>query len=226
MKKYFLTGLVILLPLVLTILIVIFLVNVLTKPFIGMVEWMLKNATWAAPLYERPGMENLIHYVSQIFVLILLVGFCILLGMIARWFFFKSLIRMGDFILHRIPIVNKVYRTTQEIIKTIFGDRAKSFKTVVMVPFPLHGTYSIGLVAGDAPPKCKAGAKSDLLSVFVPTTPNPTSGYLIMVPREECIFVDMKVEEAIKFIISCGVVHHGNEEEEPEIPPEVDTSLS
>ncbi len=203
--------------------IVIFLVNILTKPFIGMVEWMLKHVNWAAPLYDRPGMENVIHIVSQVIVLFMLVGVCILLGMITRWFFFKWLIRFGDYILHRIPFVNRVYRTSQEIIKTIFSDRAKSFKTVVMVPFPLHGTYSLGLVSGDAPPKCKASAKADLLSVFVPTTPNPTSGYLIMVPREECIFVDMKVEEAVKFIISCGVVHHGNDQE-PELPPEPNTS--
>ncbi len=214
MRKYFLTGLVIFLPAALTVAILVFLVNLLTKPFLGIIEWMIANQDWAQRLYASPAAERFLHYASQIAVLVFLFLFCVCLGMITRWFFFKSLIRFGDFLLHKIPFVNKVYKTSQDIIKTIFADRTKSFKTVVMVPFPLEGVYSVGLVSGDSPPKCKTAAKADLISVFVPTTPNPTSGYLIMFPREKCIFVDMKVEEAVKFIISCGVLHNGSLEDE------------
>ena len=211
MKKYFATGLVVLLPVVLTIAILIFLINLLTGPFIGIIDGIIADKPWAQSLYQYPGARHIIHYGTQILILIFLFFFTVFLGMIGRWFFFKSFLKIGDYILHKIPLVNKVYKTTQDIIKTVFSAKDRSFKEVVMVPFPTSRTFCIGLVSGEAPPKCKAAAKSDLISVFVPTTPNPTSGYLLMFPREDCIFVDIKVEEAIKFIISCGVIHHGTE---------------
>ncbi|MGE3953721.1 MAG: DUF502 domain-containing protein [Parachlamydiales bacterium] len=209
MKKYFATGLVILLPVVLTITILIFLVNLLTGPFIGALESAISGSPWAQHLYQVPGAKTIIHYGAQILILVFFFFFTVFLGMLGRWFFFKWLLNLGDYLLHRIPLVNKVYKTTQDIIKTVFSAKDRSFKQVVMVPFPMAGTYCLGLVSGEAPPKCKASAKSDLISVFVATTPNPTSGFLMMYPREACIFVDVKVEEAVKFIISCGVIHHG-----------------
>lgn len=212
MRKYFVTGLVILLPVVLTIVILFFLINLLTKPFIGWVESLFAAQPWAQSFLEYPGAQTAVHYIAQILVLVALFFFTVLLGMFGRWFLFKSAIRVGDVLLHKIPFVNKVYKTSQDIIRTVFADKSKAFKQVVMVPFPEKGVYSMGLVSGDAPPMCKAGAKVDLVSVFVPTTPNPTSGYLVMYPREECVFLDMKVEEAIKFVISCGVIHHGSED--------------
>ena len=111
-----------------------------------------------------------------------------------------------DFILHKIPLVSKVYKTSQEVIKTIFMSNTNSFKQVVMVSFPLNGAYCIGMISNSAPKQCSDAAGDEMVSVFVPTTPNPTSGYLLMYRKKDVVYLDMKVEDAVKFIISCGVI--------------------
>ncbi|HEY4832412.1 MAG TPA: DUF502 domain-containing protein, partial [Waddliaceae bacterium] len=116
--------------------------------------------------------------------------------------------------LHRIPIIKTVYKATQQVIKTIFGSTSRSFKRVVMVKFPTEGSYCIGLISSQAPSVCEKTAGTPLLTVFVPTTPNPTSGFLMMYREEEVIYLDMKVEDAFKYIISCGVIA-SNEKELP-----------
>jgi uncharacterized membrane protein len=210
MKKHFATGLVILLPVVLTILIVVFLVDLLTGPFVGLVEHALSSSGWGQLFETIPGASRIIHYGAQIVILVAIFFSTVLLGMIGRWFFVRYLIQISDRLLHRIPIVNKVYRTSQEIIRTLFHSRAQSFKQVVMVPFPYPGIYSVGFISSDGPSRCKSAVKADLLSVFVPTTPNPTSGFLMLVPREKVIFIDMRVEDAVKYVISCGVIHEAS----------------
>ncbi len=206
MKKYFITGLVILLPLAVTIAIVVFIVNFLTKPFIGIVSGFLKDFGILNKGFFFLTQEQVVLYGSKLLILICLFLFTLLLGVIARWFFFKALITLSDKILHRIPLVNKVYKTTQEIIKTIFVTDKSSFKQVVMVPFPKPGTYVMGLVSRESPKVCSESSGSELYSVLVPTTPNPTTGFLLMYKKEEMIFLDLKPEHAIKYIVSCGVI--------------------
>jgi uncharacterized membrane protein len=94
----------------------------------------------------------------------------------------------------------------QEIIKALFGSDTLSFKQVVMVAFPHPGVYALGLVARDAPAVCSKPIGEELVSVLIPTTPNPTSGYLLMYKKRDLIFVDISPDEAIKFIVSCGVI--------------------
>lgn len=197
MKKYFITGLIILLPIAITVAILIFVVDFLTHPFVGLVSSALAK-------YKLP--PALIKFFSEIIILILLFLFISLLGAIARWFFVHGLLRIGDRILHRIPIVNTVYKTTQDIIRTIFAKDKNAFKHVAMVPFPSKGVYVLGLVSQDAPQMCNDAAGADMLTVLIPTTPNPTTGFLMMFKKEEVIYVDMKPEEAIKYIVSCGVI--------------------
>jgi uncharacterized membrane protein len=145
--------------------------------------------------------------------LALLFLFTCFLGFITRWFFINYLISVGDYFLHRIPLINSIYKTSQDVIKTIFASHTQSFKQVVLVPFPEEGVYCLGLVTRDAPPICNDLKKRELISVFVPTTPNPTSGYLLMFSKKDITFLDMRVEDAIKFIISCGVIHPEGEED-------------
>ena len=212
MKKYFITGLIILLPLAVTVAIVAFTVNFLTKPFMGLVAHLLSKYSIATKGFLVFTPEQVVRYSSQLIILVGLVFATFILGMIARWFFFKSLLSLSDSILHRIPLVNKVYKTSQEIIKTLFSSDKNSFKQVVMVPFPQTGIYAIGLVARDSPKECTAFAKADLISVLIPTTPNPTTGYLLMYKKEDVFYLQMKPEDAIKYIVSCGVItpedHH------------------
>ena len=206
MKKYFLTGLLILLPLVLTIAIVIFMVDFLTQPFIGVVTPLVKKFIPLnhSILFLHP--DEIIRYGSKVLILISLFVTTIFLGMVARWFFVKYLISIGDKILHKIPLVNKVYKTSQEIIKTLLVTDKDSFKQVVLVPFGNDSCYVLGLVSRDSPSSCKQACQKNLVSVLMPTAPNPTTGYLFLHEKEKLIYVDMKTEEAIKFIVSCGVV--------------------
>lgn len=206
MKKYIFTGLVILLPVAVTIAIVVFIVDFLTKPFIGIVTKFLSHMHIAERGFLFLSSEQVVRYTSQLIILVGLVLLTLILGIVTRWFLFNALIRLSDKILHHIPIVNKVYKTTQDIIKTLFASDKTSFKKVVMIPFPLKGVYSIGLVSRDAPETCNEAEGEKMVSVFVPTTPNPTTGFLLMFKEKDLIFVDMKTEEAIKYIVSCGVI--------------------
>ncbi len=206
MKKYFITGLVILLPVAVTCAVLIFIINLLTAPFIDLAASFLSHfhITNTGFLFFTP--QEVLQYGSQILILALIFAFTIFLGMIARWFFFTTLLKISDRILHRIPLVNTVYKTTQDIIRTLFVSDRESFKQVVIVPFPDENTYTLGLVARDAPEVCSRAAQDDLITVLVPTTPNPTTGFLLMCKRSDLTFVDMATEDAIKYVVSCGVI--------------------
>jgi uncharacterized membrane protein len=200
MKKYFVTGLIILLPLATTAALVFFIINFFTHPFVGFIEHFLEGYTWFKIYYRS------IHLLLQITLLFALFFFTVLLGFLARIVVFKSFLSLYDYVLHRIPFIKTVYKGSQQIINTIFGSSSQSFKQVVMVKFPSSGAYSIGFISSSAPSICTKRLNTPLMSVFVPTTPNPTSGFLMMFPEEEVLYLDMKVEDAFKYIISCGVI--------------------
>ncbi len=209
MKKYFVTGLVILLPLAVTIAIVVFIVNFLTGPFVNGASRFFDYYGWFGNGFLFLSSEQLIRYSSKILILLILFGFTLMLGMITRWFFIRGFFHLGDRILHRIPLVNTVYKTTQDIIKTLFVSDKNSFKQVVLLEFPRPGVYALGLIARDSPESCSSQVGRKLISVLVPTTPNPTTGFLLMVKQEDLLYVDMKPEDAIKYIVSCGVIIPG-----------------
>ncbi len=196
MKKYFLTGLVILLPIAVTVWALTFIVRFLTKPFMGLMTHFVKELPIAAS-------EHGIRIVSEILILITLVVFTFFLGLIARRFFFNRLIEIGDKMLYRIPLVNKVYKTSKELVSSLFASKKDSFKQVVLLHFPNKESYCIGLIASPSP---KIFSKDPLVSVFIPTTPNPTTGFLVMMPKEDLINLDMKAEEAFKYVVSCAMI--------------------
>ncbi|AAF38111.1 hypothetical protein CpB0527 [Chlamydia pneumoniae TW-183] len=202
MKKYFITGLVILLPLAITIAIVTMIMNFLTQPFVGLASEFFEKFSF----YTKH--RALLKFVLQIILLFGLFFATVLLGFLTRIMIFKSLLSIYDKILHRIPIIKTVYKAAQQVMTTIFGSKSGSFKQVVMVPFPNANVQCIGLVAGDAPTVCCTGEKEDdpLVTVFIPTTPNPTSGFLTLFRKSDIVFLDMKIEDAFKYIISCGVL--------------------
>lgn len=206
MKRNFLTGLVILVPIALTLIIVLLIVDLLTQPFMGMMESLLK----ALPFYEKGypffNSDYALRVWSRIAILISLFLAILLLGIFARWFIFKTLVNLGDKIIHRIPIINKLYKTLKEVTKVIFTSDTKTFKQVVMVPFPNHDTFCLGLLSRDAPNVYNDPTRKVLTAVFIPTTPNPTTGYLLQYPKEDIVPINMTVEEALKFIVSCGMV--------------------
>lgn len=206
MKKYFITGLVILLPVMLTLVVIIFIFNFLTAPFLEFTEATLGHYG----IFENGlfflSADQLQHYVSQILILFTLFFFTVFLGLFARWVFFHYLVRMWDYVLHRIPFVNGIYKAFQDVINTMFTSKTTAFKQVVMVRFPNPDTYTMGLITRDHIPGFEHLIGPNLLLVFVPTTPNPTSGFLTIFKKEDVVYLDMKVEDAFKYIISCGVI--------------------
>lgn len=206
MRRYFITGLVLLLPLALTIAIVVFVVNFFTNPFVGVVKGTLQQLGLFDKGFLFLSAEQVQLYFSRFIILLLLFGFTVLLGMLTRYVITNYFIRLGEYIFHRIPIVRSIYKTSKDVISTIFTDQTKSFKQVVLVPFPNADTYSMGLVTRDEIQDLTDKKKGNYIAVFVPTTPNPTSGFLMLFDPNDVIFLDMKVEEAFKYIISCGVI--------------------
>lgn len=209
LKKYFITGLVTLLPLTVTIFVLAMLVNFLTQPFLGIASDLFLWLGVPKKGFFFLSADKFVHLSSQVFVLVILLGSTILLGMVTRWFFITSLLKLSDSILHRIPVVNTVYKTTQDIIKTLFVSDKSSFKKVVLVPYPMPNVYMVGLVAREAPLPCSQAAQSQLWGVLIPTTPNPTTGFLLFYRKEDLLFLDIRPEDAIKLIVSCGVIHPG-----------------
>lgn len=197
MKKYFFTGLVTLLPLAVTVWFALFLVNFLTSPFIGIASEQLRSL-------HVP--SHLIRTVSQALILIGLFLLVVLLGMVARWFAFNFLLGLGDKILHRIPLINKLYKTSKELIQALFSGEKKSFQHVVLLHFPYESCFVLGLVAKESPQSCREHKDEESMTIYIPTTPNPTTGFLVMRRKADLIYLDMHPEEAIKYIVSCGVV--------------------
>ncbi len=206
MKKYLITGLVILLPLTLTVLIVSFIFNLLTEPFVGIVKEILEHYGLFENGFLFLKAEQVQKYFSQLIIILILFFTLVGLGWLARWFFVNYAIQFGENVLNKIPFISNVYRTCNEIIKTLFASRGDSFKQVVLVPFPSTGATAIGLVTNTAVPGVGPNQGEMLISVFVPTTPNPTSGFLLFYKQKDVVYLDMKVEEAFKYIISCGIM--------------------
>lgn len=194
------TGLVMLLPIALTFWIIGSLIGWLTQPFVGIAEKILSTVGLTGTPILFLSADKVLLCLSQLLVLVFLFFFIILIGAIGRHFFFRYLIRLGDAVIHKIPVISSVYKTSQELIQTILTTDNRAFKQVVLVPFPNSECLSIGLVTREGP------AAPHLIPVFVPTTPNPTSGYLIMFDRSTVTPLDMSVEEAFRYIISCGVL--------------------
>lgn len=200
MKKYIMTGLVMLLPLALTFWIVFTLVDWLTGPFLDMTQKILSTFGLASAPVLFFSAEQVLRYGSKIFVLVFLFLFISLIGMVGRYFLFRYALRAGDKLLHKIPVISSVYKTSQDLIQTVLTSDSKAFKQVVLVPFPSADCLTVGLVTKEGP------AGSNLVPVFIPTTPNPTSGYLILFDKSKVVFVSMSVEEAFRYVVSCGVL--------------------
>lgn len=138
-------------------------------------------------------------------LLILLAGIAIL-GALARNWLGRRLVGFGERLIVRVPLVGKVYTAVRQIAEALLGRKASYFSKVVVLEYPRKGLYTIGLVSATAEGEVQERTRGEVVNVFVPTTPNPTSGYLLLVPKEELTYLDMTVEEALKLIISGGIL--------------------
>lgn len=203
MKKHFLTGLAILLPAILTLVIVIFLVNLFTDPFINGIEGV-HNTFSLEPLNLTKSTGTLLKI--RFIILIFIFFFIILIGFLTQTLFMYSFISITDDLIKRIPFINKVYKALQDVIQTLFSSNGSSFKQVVLVPYPNENSLSIGFLTTDTISQSNDFRLKDKVPVFVPGTPNPTFGFILIFPRDQVVKINMKVEEAFKVLVSCGIM--------------------
>ena len=192
LKQIFLTGLAVTVPIGLTLYILFFLIDIM--------DGLLK----IIPLRYHPDTLLGIHIPGLgTIVTVILIFIC---GLITASYVGNRIVQSGEDLLYRIPFVRNIYQAIKRFSDTMVMDRRSSFKRVVLVEFPRKGLYTIGFVTGKPDLEFKKEPGDNYTSVFLPTTPNPTSGYLIIVPEDELVEVHMSVEEALTYIISVGIV--------------------
>jgi uncharacterized membrane protein len=192
LRKYIIAGLLVWLPFAATVVIIKLVVDLLDKTILLLPpEW--QPATVLG--FSIPG-----------FGIILAIAILLLTGMLAANLFGRKLVDFWEAILNRIPLVRSIYSAVKQISSTILDSRGKSFRKVVMLQYPRKGIWSIGFLTNENVGADVDGIDNELVAVFVPTTPNPTSGFIIMAPRADITELDMSVEEGFKFIISMGVI--------------------
>jgi len=197
LRNYFLTGLVIAAPLSITIYI--------TWGFINFVDDWIKP--WVPDAYNP---ETYLPFdVPGVGLVFVLVGLTVL-GALAANLFGRTLVDMGERVLGRMPVVRNLYSALKQIFETVVSQSNTSFREVGLIEYPRKGLYAIVFVSTDAKGeilhRLDDDDKSEIISVFLPTTPNPTSGFLLFLPRRDMIKLDMSVEEAAKLVISAGLV--------------------
>jgi uncharacterized membrane protein len=166
---------------------------------------LLSNSLLLLPPQYQPDFLLGIH-VPGIGVL-LTVMIIFFTGLLAANFVGKRLVDYGDAFVARIPLVNSIYTGVKQVTQTLFKPGGQSFRKVLLVEFPSPGIYSIAFQTGEGSKDIEKALEEDhLVSYFIPTTPNPTSGFLMMAPRSKVIELDMSVDQALKFVISLGVV--------------------
>lgn len=150
--------------------------------------------------------QQMLTPLYRILALILFVGFTTAIGWVTRLVVGKRMITATETIIGRVPLMNKTYGFMKEISQTLLSGRKTMFQRVVLVEFPRPGVYSIGFVTSETGGEAQAKTRETVINVFVPTTPNPTSGFLILVPRAQLIELEMTVAEGMKMVISGGAV--------------------
>lgn len=206
MKKYFITGLAVILPILLTLLIVQLLLKLLTAPFVGIIELIFNALTHAEWLPKALNSPDLIRVVSQILLLFLLFLSTVFVGFLGRLFLVNTLFQLGDRLIHAVPFANKIYKAVQDVIKNLMNQDTPSFSQVVQVPFPHERALVLGFITKEEEKVVEAHRSQTHVSVFVPGTPNPMMGFVLLVPADKVQRLDLTVEQAVKFIVSCGVI--------------------
>lgn len=191
LRRLLVTGLVLWVPLLITFFVVRFLIR-----FVDQILLLLPP-TW------RP--EALLGFNIPGLGIILAVGILLATGLFAANFMGRRLVELGDRIVTRIPLVSGIYSSSKQVAETLFGDSSTAFKRVLLVEYPRRGIWSMCFQTSEWVGEIQSRTKEDVVCVFLPTTPNPTSGFLLFVPKNELVPLDMPVDEGLRMIISLGV---------------------
>ncbi len=196
LRARFLTGLVVIAPVALTIWLIWTLIGWVDALVLPLIPYDLTPARYIG--YNLRGAG-----------LIVFLVFTILVGSVARGLIGRTLIRLAESLVNRMPVVRSIYSGVKQIAETIFAQSERSFETACLIQYPRKGIWAIGFISTTAKGEIanRAETGGELMSVFLPTTPNPTSGFLLFLPKEDVIELDMSVEDAAKLVISAGLVY-------------------
>lgn len=189
-RSWFFTGILVTAPVLLTVYITWAAIQLIDGQVVSLLP-MLQD--WNT--LQIPGVGLVIGV-----ILITLIG-ALAAGFLGRW-----IIRLGESLLNRMPVVRTIYGASKQILETIISSQSDAFREVVLVEYPRKELWVIGFVTGGTKGEVRRLVRKDMVNVFVPTTPNPTSGFLLFCPRSEVIFMKMSVEEAVKLVVSGGIV--------------------
>lgn len=212
-RGHFYAGLIVILPLFLTI----FIINWMVNFIIG----VTKESVFTAFINNAIiflGIQNNIHLITAVYVLYFLsiLIFIVFIGYITKNIVGKKITRSINRIIGKLPIVKHIYTTINQIVSLVSSEKGNTYKRAVAVEYPRKGIYSIGFLTSEENKMLSEKTGKHLCNIFIPTSPNPTSGMFICVQKEEIIFLDIKVDDAVKLIISGGVLVPGMENEEDE----------
>lgn len=199
-KKYLLTGLMVWLPLAITLWVLLWLVGMLDAVFGG----FLSGLAAVTPSSLGPAIERL-HNIPGLGVLlvasVMLLTGALVSNVAGRWW-----VKQWDHLFTHIPIVKSIYNSVKKVSDTLFSSNGNAFRTALLVQYPRQGSWTIAFQTGVPSGEVQAHLGSDFVSVYVPTTPNPTSGFFLMLPRSDVIELEMSVDEALTYVISMGSV--------------------
>ncbi len=187
LRRYFFTGLLVLLPVVVT-------VSVLWRFFFALDDILGR--------FVETYLGRSVPGVGLVALIALILG----IGAVASNFIGKRVIRIGERLVVRVPLMGWIYRTTKQLFSTILEERGESFRKVVLVSYPQKGTYSVAFVTSESPTSVESELGKGFVTVFLPTTPNPTSGFLLVVPAEDVIPMNLSVDEGLRLVISAGAL--------------------
>jgi len=193
LRKYFISGLLVWLPVWVTLLVIKFLVDLLSKSLLLLPQQYQPDVLIG---FHIPGIG--------VIITVLVIFFT---GLLAANFVGRRLVALGDAMMARIPLVRTIYTGVKQVTQTLFTPGGQSFRKVLLVEYPREGVWSIAFQTGEVGKEIEGTLKSEpMVSFFIPTTPNPTSGFLMMAPKSKIVELDMSVDQALKFVISLGVV--------------------
>ena len=195
-RKFLLAGLLVWTPLVITVAVLSWLVGSLDNAFIGtLTKLRLTSPETVYWLEHVPGLGVIL------LVLVLLVTGALVSNVAGRWW-----VKQWDRLLNHIPIVKSIYSSVKKVSDTLFSDGGNAFRKALLIQYPRQGVWTIAFQTGTPSGEVASKLEGDLISVYVPTTPNPTSGFFLVVPRSDVIELELSVDEALTYVISMGAV--------------------
>lgn len=200
MKKYILTGLLVWLPLAVTVWVLTSVMGMLD----GIFAWLVVAAKTVLPVAVAPYLDELLK-IPGLSVIVMVLAL-LLTGVAVTNIFGQWVLTQSNRLFSNIPIVKSIYTSVKQVSDTLFSSSGQAFREAVLVQYPRAGSWTIAFVTGKPGGEVAQNLPGDMVTLYVPTTPNPTSGFMLMVPRQEVTALHMSVDEALKYIISMGVV--------------------